>query len=346
MGRRRGQLLPVLRARDGRRPLSVRPAGRRGRGRTHPAHEPDRPPVARLPAGRAAGTPVRLPGARAVRAARRASVQPEQAPPRSVRASDQRPGPVARRRVRLRDRPRGRGPLHRRARQRGLDAEVRGDRPRVHLGRGPATGDAVEPDRDLRDPREGHDEEPPVDPAGDPRHVPRPRARPGRRAPPVPRRDGGRADAGAPVRGRPASRRAGPVELLGIQLDRVLRPPPRLRDALGRPAGLRVQVDGQDPAPRRDRGDPRRRLQPHRRGEPPRPDALAPRHRQQGVLPAVTRGPAVLHRLHRDRQQPQHAASARDPADHGQPPPLGAWRCTWTASASISRRSSRASCTR
>ena len=165
---------------------------------------------------------------------------------------------------------------------------------------------------------------PPVDPAGDPRHVPRPRARPGRGAPPVPRRHGGRAHARASVRRRPASRRARALELLGLQLDRVLRPAPRVRDALGRPAGLRVQVDGQDAAPCRHRGDPRRRLQPHGRGEPPRPDAVAPRHRQQGLLPALTRGPAVLHRLLRHRQQPQHAASARDPADHGQPPPLGA----------------------
>ncbi len=35
------------------------------------------------------------------------------------------------------------------------------------------------------------------------------------------------------------------------------------------------------------------------------------------------RGPALLLRLHRHRQQPQHAASAHDPADHGQPALLG-----------------------
>ena len=40
-----------------------------------------------------------------------------------------------------------------------------------------------------------------------------------------------------------------------------------------RRAGARVQGDGEGAAPRRDRGDPRRRLQPHRRGQPPRPDA-------------------------------------------------------------------------
>ncbi len=60
------------------------------------------------------------------------------------------------------------------------------------------------------------------------------------------------------------------------------------------------------------------------RGEPPRPDAVAPGHRQQGLLPALTRGPPLLHRLLGHRQQPQHAAPAGDPADHGQPPVLGA----------------------
>ena len=41
------------------------------------------------------------------------------------------------------------------------------------------------------------------------------------------------------------------------------------------PAGERVQVDGEGAAPGRHRGHPRRRLQPHRRGQPPRPDAVA-----------------------------------------------------------------------
>ena len=60
----------------------------------------------------------------------------------------------------------------------------------------------------------------------------------------------------------------------------------------------------------------------------------------------VTGRPALLRRLHRHRQQPQHAAPAHDAADHGQPALLGAATCTSTASASTSRRCSRASCTR
>ena len=39
----------------------------------------------------------------------------------------------------------------------------------------------------------------------------------------------------------------------------------------------------------RHRGHPRRGLQPHRRGQPPRPDAVVPRHRQPGLLPARRR---------------------------------------------------------
>ncbi len=54
VGRRGRELLALLRARDGRRPLPVRPAGRRRGGRAHPAHQPDRPPLARLPPRRPA----------------------------------------------------------------------------------------------------------------------------------------------------------------------------------------------------------------------------------------------------------------------------------------------------
>ena len=44
--------------------------------------------------------------------------------------------------------------------------------------------------------------------------------------------------------------------------------------------GARVQDDGARAARGRSRSDPRRRLQPHRGRQPPRPDALAARHRQ------------------------------------------------------------------
>ena len=49
------------------------------------------------------------------------------------------------------------------------------------------------------------------------------------RAPPAPRRDGGRADAGPPLRRRPAPGREGLTQLLGLQHDRLLRPARALR---------------------------------------------------------------------------------------------------------------------
>ena len=53
-----------------------------------------------------------------------------------------------------------------------------------------------------------------------------------------------------------------------------------------RRAGAGVQVDGPRAASGGDRGDTRRGLQPHRRGQSPGPDAVAARHRQRRVLPA------------------------------------------------------------
>ena len=70
-------------------------------------------------------------------------------------------------------------------------------------------------------------------------------------------------------------------------------------------------------ARRRHRGDPRRGLQPHRRGQPPRSDAELQGHRQPGVLPPHGGRPALLHGLHGDRELPQRPAAALPPADHG-----------------------------
>ena len=92
----------------------------------------------------------------------------------------------------------------------------------------------------------------------------------------------------------------------------------------------------QDAARGRHRGDPRRRLQPHGRGQPPRPDAVVQGHRQRRLLPAGRRRPALLLRLHGHRQHAEHAPPARAAADHGLPALLGRRRCTSTASASTS----------
>ena len=139
---------------------------------------------------------------------------------------------------------------------------------------------------------------------------------PGRhRAPHAARRHRGRADAGAPLHPRPPPGRQGPAQLLGLQLDRLPRPAQRLL-GVGRRAGrLRVQVPGEDHARGRHRGHTRRGLQPHRGGQPPRPDAVLQGHRQPGLLPAGRRRPLLL-RHHGHRQHAEHAPAARAAADH------------------------------
>ena len=72
------------------------------------------------------------------------------------------------------------------------------------------------------------------------------------------------------------------------------------------------------------RGDPRRRLQPHR----PRATSWGRRSRCRGIDNAayyrlVAGRPALLHGLHRLRQHAEHAAPARAAAHHGQPALLG-----------------------
>ena len=134
-------------------------------------------------------------------------------------------------------------------------------------------------------------------------------------------RDDGRADAGARLRRRPPARRARDAQLLGLQHHRLLRPGPALL-RLGQ--GRRVQDDGEDPALGRHRGHPRRGLQPHRRGQRARADALLPRHRQRGLLPPRGGPAAPLPRFHRLRQHAEHGASARAAAADGQPALLGA----------------------
>ena len=109
-----------------------------------------------------------------------------------------------------------------------------------------------------------------------------PRVGGGDRVPHRPRRHGGRGAARAPHRRRAVPRRAWPDELLGLQLDRLLRTARAVRGHRNaRRAGARVQGDGEGAPPRGDRGDPRRRLQPHRRGQPPRPDARVQGRRQR-----------------------------------------------------------------
>ena len=137
-----------------------------------------------------------------------------------------------------------------------------------------------------------------------------------------PGRHRGRAAAG--VRVRRAGRAAGPRELLGLPAGLVLRAASRLqlpRRRTGR--ARRVPRHGEGAAPRGHRGDPRRRLQPHRRGRRRRADDLFPRPLQRHLL-HPRRGPVLVCRLHRLRQHARCQRVDRPAADPGQPAPLGA----------------------
>ena len=131
----------------------------------------------------------------------------------------------------------------------------------------------------------------------------------------VARRDRGRAAAGAPHRRRELPRRPRPDELLGLLDDRLPRAALALRR--DRRPGARVQGDGQGAAPRRHRGDPRRRLQPHRRGQPPRADAQLQGVDNQSYYRLMPDDAALLHGLHGHRQHAQPGAPERAAADHG-----------------------------
>ncbi len=85
---------------------------------------------------------------------------------------------------------------------------------------------------------------------------------------------------------------------------------PDMRYSRHRPC-QRIQDDGEIAALGRYRGDPRRRLQPHRRGQPARADTVLPRSRQRILLPAGTRQSTVLHGFHRLRQHAESCSTRR-----------------------------------
>ena len=101
-----------------------------------------------------------------------------------------------------------------------------------------------------------------------------------------PRRHRGRAAADPHLRQRPPPAGAGPDATTGATT-RIGFFAPDPRYAADRPTSARVQGDGGALARRRARGDPRRRLQPHRRGQRARPDAVVQGHRQRLLLPAA-----------------------------------------------------------
>ena len=278
--------------------------------------------LARLPADGGAGPALRLPRARPARPRQGPAVQPEQAAHRPLRQGRRRSGAVGRGGVRL---PLRRPRRPQRHRLSAVRAEVGGGQPVLRLGKRPAPAHPLPRDDDLRGTREGPHDHPSGDPRGAARHLLRPRAPGDDRAPQAAGRHRRGAHAGARVHHGPPPAGEGALELLGLQHDRVPGPAPRLRPtqrATGQP-GAGVQGDGPRPAPGGHRGDPRRGLQPHRRGQPHGSHAVHARHRQRRLLPPGRRRPALLHGLHRHGQLAERAQPAHAAADHGLAAVLG-----------------------
>ncbi|MCF2434185.1 hypothetical protein LV779_01365 [Streptomyces thinghirensis] len=157
----------------------------------------------------------------------------------------------------------------------------------------PAAEDAVGGLGHLRAARARLHQAAPRHPRGAARHVRGAGASRGDRAPDAAGRDGGGAAAGAPVRAREPSPRPRPEELLGLQLDRLLRP--HAAYAASGTTGQQVgefKADGARPARGGHRGDPRRGLQPHGGGGRAGPDAVPSRASTTAATTASSRTPA------------------------------------------------------
>ena len=181
-----------------------------------------------------------------------------------------------------------------------------------------------------------------------PRHLPR-----GRGEDPLPEGAGGdrgRAHAGHGVRGvrqpahEPPHRRAAP-QLLGLPARVLLRAEGLLRrERRSGRGGARVQVDGEGAARGGHRGDPRHRLQPHRRGRREGRHLLLARARQPDLLPPRPEDAGGTSTT-RAAGTPS-TATTRSCASRSWPRcATGSPRCTWTASASTWPRSSGAAAT-
>ena len=234
--------------------------------------------------------------ARPLRPVRRAPLQPGQAADRPVRQGDRGRRSAGTRRTCCPTSPDGTERRRPRARRRGRrrgDPEVDRRRRGLRLGGRRAAAHAVERDRHLRDPRQGLHDAPPGRARGPARHL----RRPGVRA----RRSATSSDLGVTavellpihhIADESFLHERGLTNYWGYSSIGYLAPHAALRrDRHARRAGARVQGHGQGAAPRRHRGDPRRRLQPHRRGQPPRPDAVVQGRRQRELLPAHARRP-------------------------------------------------------
>ena len=253
---------------------------------------------------------LRLPRARAVRARGGPSLQPAQAAARPLRArtsigelrwSDALFGYTRRQQAR--------GPVVRPPRQRRRHAQVPRARAGLHLGRRPPPARAVARHGDLRAARARlHHAHPDVPRARCAAPMPALATRAGDRPPAAPRRDHGRAAAGARLRRRPPPGRARACATTGATTRSASSRPETRYARRGKVNEFKTMVKTLHA--RRHRGDPRRGLQPHRRRQPARADAVLARHRQRRPTTSPERRrPALLRRLHRLRQHAQPAST-------------------------------------
>ncbi len=155
------------------------------------------------------------------------------------------------------------------------------------------------------------------------RHLSRPVATDVRRLHQIARRHLGRAAADSHLHQRQPAAREGADQLLGLQHASASSRPTRATPH-DREQTLREFKEMVARLPRRRaRGHSRRRLQPHRRRQRARPDAVVQGHRQRLLLPAAARASALLHQRHRHRQHAEPVPSARHPDGHRQPALLG-----------------------
>ena len=267
---------------DARRTVPVRRPGTRNADRPAGEH---RALLARLPAAHQARPALWIQGARPVGSGARTVVQPLEGAARSLRQGDRRALglergdlPVSLQRA---------GELEERTRQRALRREERRHQPVLRLGQRSAPEHALAPHGRLRNARQGLQPHAPGHSGRPARDVRRARASPLDRVPEEPRHHRGGVAARSPVRPGLDACRAGPAELLGLQLHRLPRAAQRVFGCRTvRRAGPGIQEPRADAARRRHRSHPRRGLQPHGRGQPPGPDAVVQGHRQPGVLPA------------------------------------------------------------
>ena len=236
-------------------------------------------------------------------------------------------------------------------RRRRRDPEGRRRRPALRLGGRPPAGDRPGSETVIYEVHvKGFTKRHPGRPRGPARHLRRPRLRAGDRAPHArsasPRSSCCRSTT-SPTRSTWCG--AGLTNYWGYNSIGFLAPH-ALYAATGRQGEQVREFKGMVKALHRagHRGDPRRRLQPHRRGQPPRADALA----SAGI------DNARYYRLHRpttprfymdftgtgNSLNPLHPSVLRLIMDS--PALLGRRRCTSTASASTSPRRWRASSTR